>query len=287
MLSKNFYKSGWVAVRDDDTRVIDTNELAEQKIQSLVNAMEEERRRTQSSVGVDGFSEGLNAQHIDVLADEDGADAVLNAERQREAEALSEQIRAAREELEQIELQAQQTMQNAQAEIEKAMQEAVREGQAQGYAEGQKQAAAEADKVMREYENKSRRLDTEYQKKIDELEPQFIDLLTAIYERVFQTDLQNHKMIVTHLIGRAIRKIEGGRDFLIHVSKDEYSFVSTQKKELLEGISSSQTTVEIIEDITLAQGQCFIETEGGIFDCGLDTQLTELGNKLKLLSFEA
>lgn len=44
--------------------------------------------------------------------------------------------------------------------------------------------------------------------------------------------------------------------------------------------------VEIIEDMTLSQAECFIETENGIYDCSLDTQLRELERKLKLLSYE-
>lgn len=41
-----------------------------------------------------------------------------------------------------------------------------------------------------------------------------------------------------------------------------------------------------MKDITLGKGECLIETEGGIFDCGLGTQLSELRQKLKLLSYE-
>lgn len=29
-----------------------------------------------------------------------------------------------------------------------------------------------------------------------------------------------------------------------------------------------------------------IETDGGIFDCGVDTQLAELTNRLRVLSYE-
>ena len=45
-------------------------------------------------------------------------------------------------------------------------------------------------------------------------------------------------------------------------------------------------TMEIIEDVSLHKNECLIETEGGIFDCGLGTQLSELTRKLKLLSYE-
>lgn len=43
--------------------------------------------------------------------------------------------------------------------------------------------------------------------------------------------------------------------------------------------------LEVVEDITLHKNECMIETDGGVFDCGLGTQLDELTKRLKLLSF--
>ena len=59
-----------------------------------------------------------------------------------------------------------------------------------------------------------------------------------------------------------------------------------QKKQLSAGAAAPNTVVEIVEDITLGKGECLIETEGGIFDCGLGTQLSDLRRKRKLLSYE-
>ena len=49
--------------------------------------------------------------------------------------------------------------------------------------------------------------------------------------------------------------------------------------------AGSGVSLEIIADMTLSKNDCMIETEGGIFDCGLGTQLQELGKQLKLLSY--
>ena len=80
-------------------------------------------------------------------------------------------------------------------------------------------------------------------------------------------------------------KIEGNRSFFIHVSKEDYPFVSMQKKQITASVASG-SSVEVVEDLTLSKNQCLIETEDGIFDCGVSTQLTELSNRLKLLSYE-
>ena len=50
--------------------------------------------------------------------------------------------------------------------------------------------------------------------------------------------------------------------------------------------ASPSSSIEIVEDNTLSKNECLIETENGVFDCGLGTQLAELKQKLMLLSYE-
>ena len=70
----------------------------------------------------------------------------------------------------------------------------------------------------------------------------------------------------------------------MHVSKDDYSLVSERKEQLLANLGDSWK-VDVIEDVVLGGGQCMIETENGIYDCGLGTQLEELKKKLMLLAW--
>ena len=58
-----------------------------------------------------------------------------------------------------------------------------------------------------------------------------------------------------------------------------------QKKQMLAGVVSENTSVDVVEDLTLSKNDCMIETENGIFDCGLGTQLSELKKRLMLLSW--
>ena len=126
----------------------------------------------------------------------------------------------------------------------------------------------------------------EIQKRLDELEPEFVDTITGIYEHIFHVDLHSYREVLCYLISTTMRKSEDNRSFLIHVSKEDYPYVSMQKKQISAGAAAPNATVEIVKDITLGKGECLIETEGGIFDCGLGTQLSELRQKLKLLSYE-
>ena len=88
-----------------------------------------------------------------------------------------------------------------------------------------------------------------------------------------------------HLIASTMHKIEGNSNYLIHVSKEDYPYVNMKKNEILASALSANASVDLVEDITLGANDCIIETDGGIFDCGLGTQLEELTQKLRLLSY--
>ena len=286
----NVYKSRWVVVQDEDKCVIDSNARMIRRMEAL----EAERRKQMAldagEVPEDGFRGGLGGERIDaaLFDGEDESGNIIKGQEDPVPEGPSlEEIRAqidaeleaAQEEVEQMKLIAGQ-------EIEAKKREAMEEGRNAGYAEGVQRAQAEAAKMKEELKAERIRLEAEYDQLIDELEPQFIDTITAVYKHIFQVELENERSILVHLIDSTLRKVESSRTFIVHVSQDDYPYVNMQKKALAEGAVSGRGVVEIVEDITLHKNECMIETDGGIFDCGVGTQLEELTKMLKLLSFE-
>ena len=61
--------------------------------------------------------------------------------------------------------------------------------------------------------------------------------------------------------------------------------MAENKDALLSQVPQS-TELEIIRDATLTEGQCMIETDGGVFDCGLGTQLNGLVADIRALSMQ-
>ena len=149
---------------------------------------------------------------------------------------------------------------------------------------GYRQGMQETERLKSEYAAKSEQLEAQYEQMIKELEPRFVETLTGIYEHVLKISLADETQLIMFLAGNAIRNIESGKQVIVHVSKEDYPIVSMQKKQLI-ATAGSGVSLEIIADVTLSKNDCMIETEGGIFDCGLGTQLQELGKQLKLLSY--
>ena len=72
------------------------------------------------------------------------------------------------------------------------------------------------------------------------------------------------------------------KKFLVKNKKRQY--VVENKDTLQAAVLMQNSSLEIVKDATLDKNQCLIETGGGVFDCGLDTQLENLIDNIKALS---
>lgn len=285
-MSSNLLKQGYGFILNgtEEKRVIDTNELAAKRLEELKETM---GRQAQDEEFVEGFVQGIEAVDVSALLDSaDEGSNVLKADSAQESASVIQNANAQAEEiLEDARARADRMMQDAQEQAENLKRTAAEEGRMSGYREGKERADAEAEGQRRQLKAKEAQLEADYQSAIDQIEPQLVEAITGIYEHIFHVELQSYRDILIHLIASTLHKAEGSKVFLVHVSREDYSFVSMQKKQLQAGLGGNGVTLEIIEDATIDKDACMIETEGGIFDCGLGTQLTQLRQKLRLLSY--
>lgn len=285
-MSSNLLKQGYGFFLNgtEEKRVIDTNDLALRRLEQLREIL---RRQEQDREPAEGFVQGIEAEDMSALLDGADGGAVLKAAPEADSAALLQSANAQAESiLEDARAQAQQILQDAREQAEDLKRTAIEEGRMTGYREGKDKAGAEAEGLRRQIEAKEADLEADYQTAFDRMESQLVETITGIYEHIFQVELGSYRDILMHLITSTLHKAEGSKVFLVHVSREDYSYVSMQKKQLLAGLGGNGVSLEIIEDATIARDECMIETEGGIFDCGLGTQLTQLGQRLRLLSYD-
>lgn len=285
-MSSNFFKSNAV-VQEREVRIINSNDIVAKKLESIAQFVKND---TNDEVG-DIFSEGIGATEVAVLLQDDEtgdsgfnegvviADKGSKADMQIASKTASDIIGQANEEAEQI-------LAAAKAEAVAIKNDAMRSGNEQGYAEGLKKGTEELAHKTKELEQLKKDLEADYRNVVEELEPHLVDVITEVYEHVLGVTLDEHREIVMHLINTTLFQMEGVKKFLLHVSKDDYPYISMQRKELVAGTGIAVENVEVIEDFSMKKGQCIIETDGAIFDCGFKTQMEELRKQLKLLSYE-
>ena len=286
----------------NDRRIIDMNELVKKRIDALgikmqrpensgfvdgINADSTGVEELVNGVTLDGdFPEGGFSEGLGGLGSVGEGEHVIGGDPAEEAKAIIDNANAEAERIiEEAKLTAAKMKEEAEALAGHIKEDAKNKGYQAGYTDA-------SNRVSQEYFDKKEALDKEkqeleelYQKKFNEMEPVLVETITDVYEHVLKTDLKMHKSIAGHLVASALRNIEGARSFLIHISKDNYDYVNSRKNLLEEAAKVPGSVIEIMEDISLPPDSCMIETDGGIFDCSLGTELSELSTKLRLLSY--
>lgn len=298
-LSSNLLKQGYSFFLNgtEEKRIIDTNELAAKRLEDLRENLSRQAAsmQAQGEEFAEGFVQGIEAVDVSALLDTaDEGSTVLKAETlsgQAQggpdgARILEEANAQAQEIIEDAKARAEQIIRGAREQAEELKKTAADEGRMNGYREGKQKAEAEAEGLKQRLLAREAQLEEEYQDALSQMEPQLVDAITGIYGHIFHVELHSYREILVHLIESTLRKAEGNKDFLVHVSREDYSYVSMQKKQLQAVLAGNGVTLEVIEDVTLGKDECMIETEGGIFDCGLGTQLDQLRSKLLLLAYK-
>ncbi len=283
-MSSNLYKAGFIHL-GESARVIDMNEILEQRLK------EEAQRRSRQperelAAAQDGFTEGLDAEKVDVLLEPDAEAASMQNASIQEQEQLNREIEAARNELASLQAQIEQEKEQAQLEIEQMKAKTFEEANEQGYQEGYRKGMDSVQELQKQYEAERLQQEQEYQKKLEEMEPMMVDTLCDVYSHIFKVEAKEHKELVLKLLQDTLLKVDSTGSIMIHVAKEDYAYVQEQKAALLEEAGMQSGSVEIVSDATLARAQCMIETEGGVYDCSLDTELAELKRRLMLLAYQ-
>jgi flagellar assembly protein FliH len=230
----------------------------------------------------EGFSEGLDPLLVERLVTEEDDNVIKagSAASHEEIEAMLKDAKA----------QAQAIIDAAKKEAEQIRGSARDEGREEGYRDGHKEAEEECRRKYREKEleceARASAAERDFQKKSEELEPLLVEKISGIFERVTGARLENDRETVLFLLNRALTGVDSGRNYVVHVTSTDYENVKAQKEQVAKGTGILPESFEIVEDSTLSPNSCLIESEGGIWDCSLGTQLSLLVQQLKILSYE-
>lgn len=272
----NLIKSRYVYVKEEEKKIIDSNYKIEElrnlyaaSIKKTLNNLSELKEADSTS---GGFVEGLHFQVVETTqpVTEEAAVEVIEDPEQIIIEAKLE----AKKILEEASLKA---LEESTKMIEEAMQK--------GYEEGHKKAIAESELLKKELKAKEKEMDLEFHSALNNLEPEFAEIVALLVQNITGIYIQDKKDIILHLLHKAMLHADSSKEYYIKVSSDDYELVLTERENLLELITKG-STLEIGLDKTLEKNQCVIEMDNGIIDCSLDVQLEALKQDLKLLSIQ-
>ncbi len=268
------------------TRVIDYNELLEQKLSALTFERQAQLRREQIEQRKKQVAEGAQEGEEAQPQEPDFSEGLMGLNLQVQPEMEIDYVERAKEQAEQIVSKA---TADAETILKKAVQEAEnlkestrKEAEEKGYAQGMERVHAQEAQMRQELQRLRDEQELAYQDRLYTMEPELMDAVITVFDRVLHTDFEEHREILLYLIRSTVRHIKNSHVFRIFVSAEDYAQVSAGKAGIMEKIGG-EASLDIIMDEAMQKGQCTIDTDEGLFECGLDVQLANLVDELKLL----
>jgi len=186
-----------------------------------------------------------------------------------EAEAI---IAEAREKAVQIEAEAKESHEKQKKEAEEAGRAAGRET---GYTDGK----AEADRLVRRVQTVLERANEKRSEILAEAEQEIVDLVLLISRKVIKVISESQKEIIIPNVIQALRKVKDRGNVIIKVNLSDLKLTTEHTKDfiqLLEGVKS----IHVLEDSTIDEGGCIIETDFGEIDARISSQLAEIESRI-------
>lgn len=160
-----------------------------------------------------------------------------------------------------------------------AYQDGFDKGREDGYKEGE-----------REVFRLTERLQTMITKTMDrrqeilaETEQQIVDLVLLMTRKVVKVISENQRNVIVSNVVHALRKVKGRGDVIIRVNLADVGMTTEHKKNFIASAENVKN-ITIVEDSTVDQGGCIIETDFGAVDARIASQLNELEQKILEIS---
>ena len=277
----NLIKSVYFSVDPSKARVIDSDEQIEEYIPTIYQREREEEEYqfrafgdnlTNDEEAGEGYTDGLSVISMNDVVQEEREK--LSKELEQEKEDL---LLTARQEAEEI-------IEQAKGQAGAIQEQARAEGEKLGREEGKIQASLELEQKLRELEEEYQARFQELEGQREEMEPIFANLVAALVKKITGVVCDNKKDIILYLIGNAVRNLEMTKQIIIRVSKKDMGRVSS-KKATFKSIAGDVEELDVLEDASLEENQCIIETDNKVIDCSLDAQLENLEEHIKMLAF--
>lgn len=276
----NLIKSVFFNVEQEDKRIIDSDSHVEEFIPNIFSAAIENYGDDENDdVSFQDGEKDIEASYHDGMS-VIRIDDVLEEEKQKLEE---ENRQKAAEILEEANEKASKIINEANENSDRIKKEAYEEGMNQGLSDGRQQAQEEADMHRKEFESEcDKRMDqiTQYE---NSLESKFADILIGLVTKITGIVCEDKKDVIIYLIDNALHNVSKSKDITIRVSKNDIMTVESEKDKFIDGLSDD-VSLDIVEDDSLSDNQCIIETESGVIDCSLDAQLDNLKEQLRLIA---
>ena len=195
----------------------------------------------------------------------------------RQAEDEAEKIIAeASEKVKQMEAEAAATLENDRKEAEET-------GHSRGWEAGFAEGKAEVERLIQRSQTVLQRAQDKRAEILEETEQEIINLVLLIARKVVKAITESQRSVIVSNVVQALRKVKGKGAILIRVNIADLKLTTEHTKEFISLVEGAKS-VQVVEDSTVDEGGCIIETDFGEIDARISSQLAELEAKILEIS---
>jgi flagellar assembly protein FliH len=195
----------------------------------------------------------------------------------REAQDEADRIVAeAKEKARQIEADSRDAFETERKDAEERGRKAGRDA---GFDEGR----AEVERLIERTRTVLERAQDKRVEILAETEQEIIDLVLLIARKVIKVISENQRNVIISNVVQALRKVKGRGNIIIRVNMADVKLSTDHIKDFIKLVEGAKS-IQVVEDSTVDQGGCIIETDFGEIDARISSQLTELESKILEIS---
>ncbi len=164
----------------------------------------------------------------------------------------------------------------ARAEVEQLRAQARSEGAAEGHEEGKREALPSAVA----FANAGQALIVFEEQMIQRYAPELARLAVEIAEKIVHRAVAADPEIVASVLDKARREVVDARRIRIRLNPADHGLLAEMRPDLLTMGPEDGRVIEVVTDAELSRGGCRLETEMGVVDATVPTQLAEIRRQL-------
>jgi flagellar assembly protein FliH len=194
-------------------------------------------------------------------------------------------LEAVRAEAEAIRLKA---IQDAERIREQARREGYQRGYDDGYHDGAREAQQRADAELQhtietlraQLQRVIQGVHAQHEAYLKHAESQMLELALEVVRKIVREELKLQPAHVLAIVRDTLRRVQGFGRLRIRVNPLDVDLLRQNRPSLLQVVDGVEG-IEIVEDRRVDQGGCVIETEQGVYDARIRTQLGEIERVLR------
>jgi len=201
----------------------------------------------------------------------------------RKTDDLQSQRRQLQDEAEKIIAEAQEKARQVESDSKAAFEierrEAEHQGRAAGRETGFKEGKAEVERLILRTQTVLQRAQDKRTEILEETEQEIINLVLLISRKVIKVISENQRNVIISNVVQALRKVKGRGNIIIRVNISDLKLASEHIKDFINLVEGAKS-VQIVEDSSIDEGGCVIDTDFGEIDARIASQLSELETRI-------